>query len=155
MTDGLTLGKGAWDCDNNVEIRPDKEQVVFEEVTTTEFMAFGIFPTVPRRKDNDRLAFFCDGCRYRIKASVHDDTVRDIRRRLWEGGLGRGDKMETGARDVIECWEDVMLSYKFKMMVDDDANLFSYGVPPGCKCLIAVDKNKFGKKLPFKSDYWA
>ena len=86
---------------------------------------------------------------------MHDDTVRDIRRRLWEGGLGRGGVMQTGKRDIIERWEDVMLSYKFKMMVDDDANLAEYGVPPGCKCLIAVDKNKLGKPPPFKSDYWA
>ena len=91
----------------------------------------------------------------RIKASVPDDNVRDIRRRLWEGGLGRGGVMQTGKRDIIERWEDVMLSYKFKMMVDDDANLAEYGVHPGCKCLIAVDKNKLGKPPPFKSDYWA
>ena len=34
MAEGVSLGKGAWDCDNNVEIPPEKEAEVFEEIAT-------------------------------------------------------------------------------------------------------------------------
>ena len=34
MADGVSLGKGAWDCDNNCEIPPEREAEVFEEIAT-------------------------------------------------------------------------------------------------------------------------
>ena len=64
---GVSLGKGAWDCDTNTEIPPEKEAYVFEEIATMDFPFEGI-PTVPPRKDMDHLAFFCGGCRYRVTA---------------------------------------------------------------------------------------
>merc|ERR1719281_7797 len=44
----VSLGKGAWDCDENVAIAPEREAAVFEEVATMEFPFEGI-PTVPPR----------------------------------------------------------------------------------------------------------
>ena len=46
----VSLGKGAWDCDNNCEIPPDKEAEVFEEIATMDFPYEGI-PTIPPRKN--------------------------------------------------------------------------------------------------------
>ena len=34
MAEGVSLGKGAWDCDANEEIPPEKEAEVFEEIAT-------------------------------------------------------------------------------------------------------------------------
>jgi hypothetical protein len=64
---GVSLGKGAWDCDTNTEIPPEKEAYVFEEIATMDFPFEGI-PTVPPRKDMDHMAFFCGSCRYRVTA---------------------------------------------------------------------------------------
>lgn len=64
---GVSLGKGAWDCDTNSEIPPEKEAYVFEEIATMDHPFEGI-PTVPPRKDMDHMAFFCGGCRYRVTA---------------------------------------------------------------------------------------
>jgi hypothetical protein len=94
---------------------------VFEELTTAEFAFEGI-ATVPPRKDMEHFAFFCDGCRYRrvlgrgarnarpradtrrpvrsVKGSI-TETAATIKRRLWEGGCGRGGDMTTGKRKVI------------------------------------------------------
>ena len=151
---GVSLGKGAWDVDANREIPPEREAVVFEETPTFEF-AFNGLPTIPPRRDNDHLSFFCGGCRYRVRASVFD-TVRDTKRRLWEGGLGRGGDMNTGKRKVIERWEDVVLVFAGKRMVEDEKALSEYGVPPGCKCLVAIDKRLLqpGNKPDADSAYW-
>lgn len=62
---GVSLGKGAWDCDTNSEIPPEKEAIVFEEIANMDHPFEGI-PTVPPRKDMDHFAFFCNGCRYRV-----------------------------------------------------------------------------------------
>ena len=65
---GVSLGKGAWDCDTREEIPPEKEvsesdlnlidgdlqAVVFEEIATMDFPFEGI-PTVPPRKDVDHM----------------------------------------------------------------------------------------------------
>lgn len=64
---GVSLGKGAWDCDTNSEIPPEKEAFVFEEIATMDYPFEGI-PTIPPRKDMDHMAFFCGGCRYRVTA---------------------------------------------------------------------------------------
>ena len=58
-----------------------------------------------------------------------NETAATIKRRLWEGGLGRGAEMSTGARKVIARWEDIMLVYAGQMMADDVA-LGEYHVPP-------------------------
>lgn len=50
MAEGAALGKGAWDCDANKAIPPEKEAEVFEEIATMDFPFEGI-PTVPPRKD--------------------------------------------------------------------------------------------------------
>ena len=34
MAEGVSLGKGAWDCDANEEIPPEKEAEIFEEIAT-------------------------------------------------------------------------------------------------------------------------
>ena len=84
MTEAVSLGKGAWDCDANREIPPEKEvqtvpqaavtrmscresyvvashrnagcakAEVFEEIATMDFPFEGI-PTVPPRKDMDHM----------------------------------------------------------------------------------------------------
>ncbi len=49
---------------------------MFEEIATMEYPFEGI-PTVPPRKDVDHMAFFCNGCRYRVTA--HPDwTVAKV-----------------------------------------------------------------------------
>merc|ERR1712216_610348 len=70
----VSLGKGAWDCDNNCEIPPDKEAEVFEEIATMDFPYEGI-PTIPPRKNMTHLAFFCNGCRYRVEAYPLDSET--------------------------------------------------------------------------------
>ena len=102
-------------------LAPRSQAEVFEELPTEEFAFEGI-PTVPPRKDMEHFAFFCDGCRYRrvlgraarsarpradtrcparsVKGSI-TETAATIKRRLWEGGCGRGGDMTTGKRKVI------------------------------------------------------
>ena len=99
MASSVSLGKGAWDCDLNAEILPDKEAIVFEEMPTMDHPFEGL-PTVPARKDGDHFAFYCQGCRYRVKGSV-EETAGELKRRLWEGGCGRGGDMVTGRRKII------------------------------------------------------
>lgn len=74
----VSLGKGAWDCDTNSPIPPEKEAIVFEEIATMDFPFEGI-PTVPPRKDMDHFAFFCGGCRYRVSGKP-DWTVAKVDR---------------------------------------------------------------------------
>lgn len=77
QTASVSLGKGAWDCDLNVAIPPEKEvssataicidhidtkeshaevlqAEVFEEIATMDYPFEGI-PTVPPRKDMDHM----------------------------------------------------------------------------------------------------
>mmetsp|Transcript_40099 Transcript_40099/g.55717 ORF Transcript_40099/g.55717 Transcript_40099/m.55717 type:complete len:155 (+) Transcript_40099:111-575(+) len=149
---GVSLGKGAWDCTNNVEIPPEKEAEVFEEIATMDFPFEGI-PTIPPRKDMDHFAFFCDGCRYRVKGNI-DECAKAIKQRLWEGGCGRGGDMTTGKRKLIPCAEDIILIYAGQKMADD-LTLREYHVPPGCKTMIAIDKRKIlAGKPDADSAYW-
>lgn len=53
-TGNMSLGKGAWDCDENKLIPADKEAEVFEELSNMD-MPFEGLPTVPRRKDMDHM----------------------------------------------------------------------------------------------------
>jgi hypothetical protein len=154
---GVSLGKGAWDCDTNTEIPPEKEAIVFEEVATMEFPFEGI-PTVPPRKDMDHMAFFCNGCRYRVSA-FPNWPVAKVRRRLqrgpqgapparpagdvctagrslqvkqalFNGGIARANKPD-GVRNTpgIRQWEDLELIYAGQRMANDRA-LAEYHVPP-------------------------
>lgn len=75
---GVSLGKGAWDCDSNSEIPPEKEAIVFEEIANMDLPFEGI-PTVPPRKDMDHFAFFCNGCRYRV-TGIPQWKVSKVRR---------------------------------------------------------------------------
>ena len=92
---GVSLGKGAWDCAANVEIPPEKEAYVFEEIATMDFPFEGI-PTVPPRKDMDHLAFFCGGCRYRVTA-YPDWTAARVSTRMFVWTAGRDVIHELGA----------------------------------------------------------
>lgn len=149
---GVSLGKGAWDIDTRCEIPPEREALVYEETAGMDFPFNGL-PTIPPRKDDEHLSFFCGGCRYRVKASV-SDTVGDTKRRLWNGGLGRAGDMTTGKRKVIERWEDVVLMYAGQQM-EDGKTLSEYGVPPGCKCLVAIDQRLLRQGKPdADSAYW-
>jgi hypothetical protein len=78
---------------------------VFEEIPTMDFPFEGI-PTVPPRKDMDHFAFFCDGCRYRVKGTI-DQKASEIKKALWEGGCGRGGEMTTGKRKLIPAYVPV------------------------------------------------
>ena len=152
MSDGVSLGKGAWCCTENKEIPPEKEAEVFEEIPTMDFPFEGI-PTVPPRKDMDHFAFFCDGCRYRVKATI-DMTAKEVKKLLWEGGCGRGGEMSTGKRKLIPAAEDIVLIYAGQTMADD-LPLRDYHVPPGCKTMIAIDKRKIlAGKPDADSAYW-
>merc|ERR1719265_2363824 len=86
----VSLGKGAWDCDAGAAIAPEREAAVFEEVATMEFPFEGI-PTAPPRKNMTHLAFFCEGCRYRVEA-YPDWTGGRVAEALWKGGIARANK---------------------------------------------------------------
>lgn len=180
----VSLGKGAWDCDTNSEIPPEKEAYVFEEIATMDHPFEGI-PTVPQRKDMDHMAFFCAGCRYRVTA-YPDWTARQVKEALFNGGIARSNKPE-GIRNTpgIQKWEDIELIYAGQRM-DNEKTLASYHVPPvrtlsvlflskkrllparpdvvfslsksvvqGCKCLIAIEGKKLELKKPDPdSAYW-
>ncbi|GMH39419.1 hypothetical protein BSKO_07317 [Bryopsis sp. KO-2023] len=150
---GVSLGKGAWDCDNNCEIPPEKEAEVFEEIATMDFPFEGI-PTVPPRKDNDHMAFFCSGCRYRVTA-FPDWEVAKVKQSLWNGGIQRSNKPpERRHTPGLNRWEDLALIYAGQNM-HNDKKLEDYHVPPGCKCMIAIEQAKLdsGKPDP-DSAYW-
>ncbi|KAK9868786.1 hypothetical protein WJX84_008270 [Apatococcus fuscideae] len=149
----VALGKGAWDCDKNVEIPPEKEAEVFEEIATMEFPFEGI-PTVPPRKDMDHMTFFCGGCRYRLTA-YPDWTSAKVKQALWNGGIARSNKpahkMHTPG---LKSWEDLTLIYAAQAM-EDHKQLKDYHVPPGCSVMIAIETAKLlsGKPDP-DSAYW-
>ena len=149
----VSLGKGAWDCDTNSEIPPEKEAYVFEEIATMDHPFEGI-PTVPRRKDMDHMAFFCGGCRYRVTA-YPDWTAQKVKEALFNGGIARSNKPEHIRNTPgIQKWEDIELIYAGQRM-ENDKTLESYHVPPGCKCLIAIEKAKLELGKPDKdSAYW-
>jgi hypothetical protein len=51
---------------------------VFEELATMDHPFEGI-PTIPPRKDTAHMAFYCNGCRYRVSATP-DMTVAEVSR---------------------------------------------------------------------------
>ena len=128
------------------------QAIVFEEIATMDFPFEGI-PTIPPRKDMDHFAFYCDGCRYRIKGNI-DECAIDLKKRLWDGGLGRGNDMTTGRRKRIAKWEDIVLIYAGQQFADD-IPLREFHVPPGCKVMLAVDKRILEQDKPDPdSSYW-
>ncbi|KAG2434818.1 hypothetical protein HXX76_007703 [Chlamydomonas incerta] len=154
MAEGVSLGKGAWDCDANKEIPADKEAEVFEEIATMELPFEGI-PTVPPRKDRDHMVFFCGGCRYRVTAAP-DWSVGRVKQALWAGGIARSNKPpERRATPGLQRWEDLALIYAGQLLDDNDKPMAEYHVPPGCQCLIAIEGAKLdsGKPDP-DSAYW-
>lgn len=150
---GVSLGKGAWDCDNNCEIPPEKEAEVFEELPTIEHAFEGI-PTVPPHKDLDHMAFFCGSCRYRVTARP-DWTVEKVKRALFDGGIARSNKPPgKSATPGIRSWDDLELLYAMERM-EDDKTLAHYHVPPGCKVMLAIERAKLDSGLPDPdSAYW-
>ncbi|GFH06611.1 uncharacterized protein HaLaN_01271 [Haematococcus lacustris] len=92
---GVAMGKGAWDCDTNRLIPPEKEAEVFEEIATMDYPFEGI-PTVPPRKDMDHLE----------------------------------------------------LIYAGQILSDNSAPMSAYRVPPGCQCLIAIERAKLRMGKP-------
>ena len=148
MTDfwaDVGLGKGAWQCDDDGgrEIPPGADAGVFEETPTRDSPRFAILPdvpTVPPRKDETFLAVFWDGCRYRVEFPDLRRSVGELKRALFRGGLGRGDEMSTGKRREIESVDALALFYACDELSDDSASVESYGVPPGCKILIGLDR---------------
>ena len=130
----VSLGKGAWDCDTNTEIPPEKEAYVFEEIATMDHPFEGI-PTVPRRKDMDHMAFFCGGCRYRVTA-YPDWTARQVKEALFNGGIARSNKPEEVRNTPgIQKWEDIELIYAGQKMANDKT-LETYHVPPVRFCVM-------------------
>ncbi|KAL3136487.1 hypothetical protein ABBQ38_005741 [Trebouxia sp. C0009 RCD-2024] len=149
---GVSLGKGAWDSDNNIEIPPEAEAEVFEEIATMDFPFEGI-PTIPPRKDMDHMAFFCEGCRYRVTA-YPDWTAAKVKQALWKGGIERSNKPASKRNTPgLQKWQDLTLMYACQHMADDKL-LRDYHVPPGCKCLIAIETAKLFTKPPPDSAYW-
>ena len=159
------LGKGAWQCDDDggFEIAPEDEARVFEEIPTSNSPRFAHLPdvpTVPPRKDDEHVAVFFDGCRYRVKFGI-ESSVGALKRALCAGGLGSGAEMSTGARARLAGGaEDLVLFFRMQEMVDDEASVASYGVPVGCKTMIGCDRRlveraKAGLGPGEDDDYWA
>ena len=146
----VSLGKGAWDCDNNCLIPPEKEAEVFEEIATMDFPFEGI-PTVPPRKNMTHMAFFCGGCRYRVEA-YPDWTVRKVCEALFDGGITRANKPNSNTPG-IKGPEDLTLIYAGQRMAHD-RKLEDYHVPPGCKVMIAIETAKLFTKPDPDSAYW-
>mmetsp|Transcript_54203 Transcript_54203/g.172043 ORF Transcript_54203/g.172043 Transcript_54203/m.172043 type:complete len:118 (+) Transcript_54203:94-447(+) len=115
-----------------------------------EFPFEGI-PTIPPRKDMAHMAFFCNGCRYRIE-SYPDWTVEKVKRGLFEGGIARATN-PNGNTPGIRSWEDLSLIYAGQNM-DNAERLEAYNVPPGCKTMIAIETAKLTTKPDPDSAYW-
>jgi hypothetical protein len=157
------LGKGAWCCDTRSEIAPEDEAAVFEEIPTFAwtFPHLKDVPTVSARTNTTHVAAWFDGCRYRVEFDVEGGgTVGALRQKLFDGGMGRGDEMSTGARRKVDDAEDIVMMYAGKRMLDLDAPLREYGVPVGCKILLAIprallERAERGLGPAPEDDYWA
>lgn len=86
-------------------------------------MPFEGIPTVPPPKDRDRVAFFAGGCRYLVSAKPAD-TVADVKRRLFDGGIARAYPPGEVAKA-----EDLELYYACVRMDEPGARLEDYRVP--------------------------
>lgn len=86
-------------------------------------MPFEGIPTVPPPKDRDHMAFFAGGCRYLVSAKP-SDSVAEVKRRLFAGGIARAYPGEVGRA------EDLELYYACVRMEEAGAKLEDYRVPP-------------------------
>tara|TARA_B110000977_G_scaffold178125_2_gene235362 strand:- start:4339 stop:4821 length:483 start_codon:yes stop_codon:yes gene_type:complete len=154
----VSLGKGAWCCDTDSEIPPEREAEVFEERATSEILFEGM-DTVPPRKDVDHVAVFHEGCRYRVTYS-EKETVLQLKKKLWDGGLGRGRRrgIQSGkkddtpqARTVIPTHTQLKLLFAGRIL-SDTKTLQEEKVPKGCKSLACLDSLK--TKPNKESAYW-
>lgn len=78
-----------------------------------------------------------------------------VKQALFKGGIARSNKPEHIRNTPgINKWEDLELIYAGQLM-ENAAPLYKYHVPPGCKCMIAIEgeKLKLGKPDP-DSAYW-
>lgn len=98
------------------------------------------------------MAFFSNGCRYRLEA-YPDWTAERVKRALYDGGLNR--ERPGGKNHGIAAWDDIAIIYAGQQ-IDDASSLESFNVPPGCQTLIAIDKKKLmpGAKPDPDSAYW-
>jgi len=127
---------------------------VWEEIPTMDYPFEGL-PTIPPRKDMDHFGVFCDGARYRVKGNIQM-TALDLKKILWNGGMGRGTYFEYhgGKRKIIASPEDIVLIFAGRQMADDVA-LEEYHVPPGSKCMLAIDRHILNNPRPDPdSSYW-
>lgn len=159
------LGKGAWQCDDDggFEIKPDEEGAIFEEIPTATSERFEIIPyvlTVPPRTDEEHVAVFFDGCRYRLAFPDLAKSVRALKEALVRGGLGAGAEMTTGRRAVLDNGADDLVIFYRMVEMEDDKSVESYGVPVGCKILLGCDRRlveraRKGLGPGEDDDYWA
>eukprot|EP00793_Prasinoderma_coloniale_P006850 PRCOL_00001681-RA len=145
----LRKGYGAWDCDKNELIAPERECYVFEEIPTMDYPWEGM-PTIPPHKDREHLTFFTEkDKRFRVRANP-DEDVADVKRRMFDGGMNA--RANPGTH--FETIDDVVLWYAGQTM--RDGHKFSeYRVPPGCQAIMAKHKKWMDlKKPPPDDDYW-
>lgn len=100
------------------------------------------------------MAFFCNGCRYRVRADV-DWTAAEVKQALWKGGIQRANPRRNGNTPGLQKWEDLALIYAGQVM-QNERPLADYNVPPGCQCMIAIEAALMepGAKLDPDNEYW-
>lgn len=147
-----SLGKGAWCCDTDTEIPPERECEVFEEIATEAF-AFHGMPTVPPRRNRTHVAAFFEGRRFRVRVDHDGDDVGTVLRRMWDGGLGREGRVPRhgGAIRAVPAPECLALFHAGRPL-DRTKTLEAQGVPRGCKTLACLDTEK--TKPGPDSAYW-
>ena len=147
-----SLGKGAWCCDTDTEITPERECEVFEEIATEAF-AFHGMPTVPPRRNRTHVAAFFEGRRFRVRVDHDGDDVGTVLRRMWDGGLGRDGRVPRhgGAIRAVPAPECLALFHAGRPL-DRTKTLEAQGVPRGCKTLACLDTEK--TKPGPDSAYW-
>ena len=147
-----SLGKGAWCCDTDTEIPPERECEVFEEIAT-EAIAFHGMPTVPPRVNRTHVAAFFEGRRFRVRVEHEVDTVDAVLRRMWDGGLGREGRVPRhgGAIRAVPSPDRLALFHAGRPL-DRTKTLKAQRVPRGCKTLACLDVEK--TKPGPESAYW-
>jgi hypothetical protein len=151
------LGKGAWDVDADAPIPPEREAEVFEEIASDApaHMFAGQIPTVPPRRNATHLSVFHAGVRYRLRADV-TERVADVKARL-APALTKAPR-PAGARSEVEPVEspDDLLLFFAGAPLRDDETLEAQRVPPGCRCLAALEKRlrEPGAKPHHSDAYW-
>lgn len=147
-----SLGKGAWCCDTDTEIPPERECEVFEEMATDAIKFHGM-PTVPPRRNHTHVAAFFEGRRFRVRVEHESDTVEVVLRRMWDGGLGREGRVPShgGAIRAVPTPERLALFHAGRPL-EREKTLEQQRVPRGCKSLACLDAEK--TKPGPESAYW-